>query len=104
MSTGCNRLISDNKAVLLQSTDDFIAHMGWETKEKETLPVQQELFPDLSEEGKQIFSALERSGSMHVNKLAIELNTPVPELFMTLLELEVKNLVESLPGGMYKLT
>ena len=40
---------------------------------------------------------------MQVNAMSIELNTPVPELFMTLLELEMKELVEALPGGMYGL-
>ncbi|MFA7493925.1 MAG: hypothetical protein WCZ43_10480 [Proteiniphilum sp.] len=40
---------------------------------------------------------------MHVNTLAIELNIPISELFMTLLELEVRNIVTSLPGGMYQL-
>ena len=103
MSAGCNRLISDNKALLFQSIDSFISHMGWEPEEKQPLPVQQELFPDLSEEESIIFEKLSKTGSMHVNTLAVELNIPVSELFMTLLELEVKNIVTSLPGGMYQL-
>ena len=40
---------------------------------------------------------------MHVNLLAIELNIPVTDLFFTLLELEMKNVVKALPGGVYKL-
>jgi DNA processing protein len=40
---------------------------------------------------------------MQVNTLAIELNIPVTELFLTLLEMEMKHIVESLPGGMYQL-
>ena len=40
---------------------------------------------------------------MQVNTLAIELNIPVTELFLTLLEMEMKNIVESLPGGIYQL-
>ncbi|NLI99805.1 MAG: DNA-protecting protein DprA, partial [Bacteroidales bacterium] len=34
---------------------------------------------------------------------SIKLDTPVSELFMTLLELEMKELVQALPGGMYDL-
>ena len=101
MSIGCNKLISDNKANLFQSIDSFMLHMGWEAEEKPVMPVQQELFTDLSEEEAIIVEKLRRAGSMHVNTLTIELNTPVSELFMTLLELEVKNIVTSLPGGMY---
>ncbi|MDR2816165.1 MAG: DNA-processing protein DprA [Proteiniphilum sp.] len=103
MSAGCNRLISENKALLLQSINGFISHMGWDESEKQPLPAQQELFPDLSEEETIIFEKLRKAGPMHVNTLAIELNIPVSELFMTLLELEVKNIVTSLPGGMYRL-
>ena len=40
---------------------------------------------------------------MHVNALSIELNISVTELFMTLLELEMKNIIEALPGGIYQL-
>lgn len=103
MSTGCNRLISDNKAILLQSIDGFVSHMGWEPEEKQPLPAQQALFPDLSEEEAVIFEKISKAGPIQVNTLAIELNIPVSELFMTLLELEVKNIVTSLPGGMYRL-
>ncbi|NLX66782.1 MAG: DNA-protecting protein DprA [Bacteroidales bacterium] len=104
MSVGCNKLISENKANLFQSIDSFISHMGWEENKKVVLPTQQELFPDLSEEEVLVCEKLKMAGATHVNTLAIELNIPVSELFMTLLELEVKNIVTSLPGGMYQLT
>src|SRR5690554_7278651 len=105
MSDGCNRLVADNKALLLQSTEKFIAHMGWaepRTDMKEE-PRQRELFPGLTEEEQRVADALTRSGAMQVNTMAIELNTPVPELFMLLMELEIKELVHALPGGMYAL-
>src|SRR5690554_3587465 len=104
-SDGCNRLVADNKALLLQSTGQFIAHMGWaeaETKKKEE-PRQGELFPGLTEEEQKVMSSLARTGAMQVNMLAIELDTPVAELFMILMELEIKQLVHALPGGMYEL-
>ena len=103
MSSGCNRLISDNKALLLQHADDLMTHMGWAVESKEREPKQQELFTDLSPEEEKVCHALNATGSMQVNALAIALNIPVTELFMTLLELEMKNVVLSLPGGMYKL-
>jgi DNA processing protein len=100
---GCNRLIADNKAVLLQETDDFLQHMGWDSDKKAARPKQRELFLNLTDEEERIFNALNKVDSMQVNMLAIELNTPVSELFFTLLELEMKNIVQALPGGMYKL-
>lgn len=103
MSSGCNRLISDNKALLLQQVDDLMAHMGWvaETKVKE--PKQQELFADLTQEEEKICKAISNTGSIQVNALAIALDIPVSVLFMSLLELEMKNVVVALPGGMYEL-
>lgn len=103
MSIGCNRLISENKALLLQSIDSFISHMGWESVKETAIPVQQSLFHDLTDEEALIYEKIKSAGTIHVNTLAIELNIPVPELFMVLLELEVKNNVKSLPGGMFEI-
>jgi DNA processing protein len=103
MSIGCNQLISDNKAVLLRGSDHFISYMGWEEDAKPALPVQKEIFPALSDEEEKLFNLLSNRGAVQVNTLAIELNIPVTELFLILLEMEMKHIVESLPGGMYQL-
>lgn len=103
MSAGCNRLIADNKAVLLQDTKSFLDQLGWSTSAKPAQPKQRELFLNLSEDEEKVFNALNGTDGMQVNMLAIALNAPVSELFMTLLELEMKNIVQALPGGMYKL-
>ena len=103
MSTGCNQLISDNQAVLLRGSEHFISHMGWEQESEPALPVQKELFQELSGDEEKVFNSLSLRGAMQVNTLAIELNIPVTELFLTLLGMEMKNIVKSLPGGMYQL-
>jgi DNA processing protein len=61
------------------------------------------LFLNLNEEEEKVFNVLNNTESIHVNLLAIELNIPVTDLFFTLLELEMKNVVKALPGGVYKL-
>ena len=101
-SIGCNRLISTNRAILLQDVDGFVNHMGWDASAKPQ-PKQKELFLQLTETEEKVFDALNKTESIHVNMLAIELNIPVSELFFTLLELEMKNVVKPLPGGVYKL-
>lgn len=104
MSIGCNKLISENKALLLQSTEHFMNHMGWDNNKPEIeAPKQRELFLEFTKEEEKIYIALQKNGVMQVNALSIELNVPVTELFMTLLEMEMKNIIESLPGGMYQL-
>lgn len=101
-SIGCNRLIATNRAMLLQDVEGFINHMGWDASAKPQ-PKQKELFLQLTETEEKVFNALNNSESIHVNMLAIELDIPVSELFFTLLELEMKNVVKPLPGGVYKL-
>jgi len=103
MSAGCNRLIADNQAVLLHSAKQFITLMGWEREKKAEKPKQRELFTSLSAEEEMICSLLGLHETMQVNNLSVELNIPVTELFLTLLELEVKNMVKALPGGVYRL-
>lgn len=104
MSTGCNKLISDNKAILLQNTDHFLSTMSWDDDAVSSKrPIQIELFPELTEEEEKIFNLIKQNGPMQVNTISIGLNVSVTELFMTLLELEMKNIIEALPGGMYQL-
>ncbi len=102
-SIGCNRLIADNKAALLHDAKNFAEQLGWSHTAKHIKPKQRELFVNLSAQEEKIVNALNSAEGTQVNILAIELDTPVSELFMTLLELEMKNIVQALPGGMYKL-
>lgn len=102
-SSGCNNLIAANKAVLLQHAGGFMRQMGWNATAEPNHPRQKELFPNLTETEEKVYNALSGVESMHVNRLGIELNLPAPELFFTLLELEMKNVVKALPGGVYKL-
>lgn len=101
-SVGCNKIITENKAVLFQDIESFLKQMGWNNDVK-TEPKQRELFIDLNEDEKRVVDILYNKDSIQVNLLALELNTPVTDLFFTLLELEMKNVVKALPGGLYKL-
>lgn len=104
-SAGCNNLIADNKAALLASTESFIRQMGWgDFRDKSTsrMPVQRELLLDLTDEERAIYNALAEE-DMQVNILAIRVNIPVSKLFFTLLDMEMKRIIKSLPGGIYRL-
>ena len=104
MSVGCNKIISENKAILLQDSKQFLLHMGWsDDKVVNAVPKQRELFQDLTDDEENVYNILQKNGSMQVNTLSIELNVPITELFMILLEMEMKHIIESLPGGMYQL-
>lgn len=102
-SEGCNQLIANHKADILISTEQFIQQMNWdnEKSKKTKLPKQQQLFIDLNEEEQQIIDKLSTEGAKHIDQLAKELAIPAFQLFSTLLELEMKGILKTLPGSIY---
>ncbi|MCH5328521.1 MAG: DNA-processing protein DprA [Coprobacter sp.] len=99
-SKGCNRLIFENKAALITSTDDFIDAMCWERPAGK--PVQQELFPELDATQLLLLDILQEKGECHINQLSIQADIPAAQVLAALLDLEFVNLVRSYPGGLYR--
>lgn len=102
-SAGCNRLISDNKAVLVQNAEEFVQAMGWVSDAPKPVSVQRSLFPDLSEDETRIVQLLAQRDELHINTLMVETNIPIHRMSSLLFELEMKGVVKALVGGQYKL-
>ena len=107
-SSGCNRLIFENKATLLTGAQDFCLAMGWtdDVEHRKALSegVQQELFSDLyTTEEQTVLQALANDDSKQINVLAVETNIPVGQLSSLLFSLEMKGAVKMLVGGKYRL-
>lgn len=106
-SEGCNRLIQSNSAGLITSAEDFVKAMGWETecnlRKQMNEGLQQELFPDLTEEEQRIVKALAGTDSKQMNILAVETALPISKLTSLLFGLEMKGVVRLLSGGCYRL-
>ncbi len=102
-STGCNQLIRNNSASLTTCANDLIEAMQWQTIEAKKQPRQKELFPDVTPEEMQILNAIKAHDEIHINALTTSLNLPVYQILSTLVELEFKGLVHSLPGCRYAL-
>lgn len=105
-SQGCNRLLRDNRAALLQSADDLVKAMGWPTRreqeQQKAVPQQGELFPELSEEEQAVLNALDRCDSKAINRLTVETNLPIQRISALLFEMEMKGWVKMLNGGLYR--
>ena len=103
-SAGCNKLIRENKASLIESADDLLRFMSWESVDKPAAnTIQTSLFADLSEPEEAIIGILRQfAEGINVNELAIQLNIPFSKLSSQFLEMEFKGLVKCLPGGMYR--
>jgi DNA processing protein len=101
-SQGCNRLIKENKAGLIQNATDFVQAMGWKSSSAKQI-IQRELFVSLTKEEESIVELLQNKEELHINTLAVQSNLSVSKVSVILFELEMKGIVRSLAGGQYRL-
>lgn len=106
-SEGCNNLIRSNRAGLITCAEDFVQAMGWkeevQIRQQLSQGLQQELFPDLTEEEQRIVKALAGTDSKQINILAVDTALPMGRLTSLLFNLEMKGIVRLLSGGCYRL-
>lgn len=102
-SAGCNMLIEDNRAILLQSAESFIKHMQWDVNKQISKPKQRQLFLELSTDEQAVYDLLATIESLHINLIANQTGISVSNLLSTLLTMEMKGIVRTIPGGSYQL-
>ena len=97
-SRGCNLLIKSHKAHMYESVKDLEYILRWD-KEKKT--VQGKLFEDLSEEENKVVNFIRHQGESHIDSISGHLNKSSAHLAATILNLELKGILKSLPGKRY---
>ena len=103
-SAGCNQLIQNNRAVLLQSAEELIKAMNWDVQPTAPATIQRQLFPELSDEESTICKLLEKHpDGLQINTLVVETNIPINRITGILFKLEMKGVIRTLAGGMYRL-
>ena len=105
-SRGCNNLIRRQQATLLTCAADLFDAMGWDNplkKDSKRKVVQQELFPDLTDEERALVNTLKDVDDKHINQIAIDANIPYSRASMILFDLEMKGIVRALGGARYKI-
>ena len=102
-SAGCNYLIKTNKAMLLTDAEQFAEEMGWQaapTKKK----MQRELFVELSAEEQIIYDTLKTKDTCNIDELYLTSGLSSSTTAAAILNLELQNIIISLPGKLYKLS
>lgn len=99
-SRGCNRLIANGRAHMLDSADDLISLMGWETRAHEG--EQGELPLELSPAEKAVLQILEMRGDTTAADIGEILSLRQSELAATLIKMEFRGLITALPAGRYR--
>jgi DNA processing protein len=104
-SAGCNYLIKSNKAVLLTETDELLQLMGWKDtgKHKKDKKSQREIFIELSADEKIIIDILKEKESVHIDEINIRSGLSSSAVAAAILNLELQNVILSLPGKLYKI-
>ncbi len=103
-SKGCNRLIKDNKAALFTSAEDVAKMLNWDLdlKQKKSKTIQKQLFVELNSNEQKVYDYLLKNGKQLLDIIAIECAIPIYKLAPLLLQLEMKGVVQPLPGKLFE--
>ncbi|MCH8902993.1 MAG: DNA-protecting protein DprA [Bacteroidetes bacterium] len=101
-SSGCNRLLKNNKASMLESAHDLAYLMGWE-QNKKSPGKQIKLLLNLTSNEKKIVDYLQNSSGEHIDRISLATQLSVSQTASVLLNLELSNVVKCLPGKQYLL-
>ncbi|MFK8060646.1 MAG: DNA-processing protein DprA [Polaribacter sp.] len=101
-SRGCNNLIKNNKAHLLNSASDIVKMLNWDIQEKPKT-IQKQLFIELNENEQKIYDLLHDKGQQVLDIISLECNIPIFQLSSILLQMEMKGVTKPLPGKLFEL-
>src|SRR6218665_2961531 len=103
LAEGCNGLIKQNRAGLVESAADVLAAMQWQQENKTSKKTQQiPLLIQLNEDEKLIVGLLSEKRSAHMDEICQATRLPVSKVSGLLLQLEFSNLVKSRPGKIFE--
>jgi DNA processing protein len=100
-SEGCNRLIQQNKAALVNNARDVITLMEWLPKKKKA-PVQAALFTELMPEEQLLLDLIKSKGKISIDDLCVQSKWSQGKVAGLLLNMEFSGVVRSLPGKVYE--
>ncbi len=100
-SQGCNNLIKTQKANVLTSAADLIYILNWDL-EKETKPVQKQLFVTLDNEEQKVYDYLLKTGKEVMDIIALHCDFPIHRISGLLLNMELKGVIRPLPGKLFE--
>ena len=101
-SLGCNKLLYDHKASIIDSIPGLIFSLGYQKNKPNKQSQQMQMDLHLSADEKLVYNELSK-GEQTIDDLFFYTKISVSKLALVLLDLEFKNLVKSLPGKKYAL-
>ncbi len=105
-SIGCNNLIRQNKAALVQGAGDIRYFMNWMQTDrnlKQPQSIQKSLFVELSANEKTIYDILSEKDGCGIDEICISSNLSISKAAEALLNMEFAGILRTLPGKIYRL-
>jgi DNA processing protein len=102
-SRGCNHLIQHNKAIMLTDAQHLLQALGWEAHKERKKQAQKALFVELTAAEKLIVNILQQKETTHIDEINLRSGLSTSTVAASILNLELNNLLQSLPGKLYKL-
>lgn len=102
-SAGCNKLIRENKAMLLDDPEQLIETLGWNEHQLRKHALQKEMFVELLEEEKKIVEVLRKNEFAGLDELNFFTGLSSSAVAASVLKLELQGIIKTLPGMRLKL-
>jgi len=87
---------------MLTSAADLIYLLNWEVGEKEKKTIQKQLFVELDDTEKSIYTYLQKEGKQILDSIALDCQLPIFKVSSTLLNMEMKGVIRPLPGKLFE--
>lgn len=101
-SAGCIKLIQQNKASIYTTTSQLLENLGWQQKSK-IVKQQTELFIELTSDEQIIIDIIKHKDAASIDEIFNKSSLSSSAVAAAILNLEMQNVLISLPGKMYKL-
>ncbi|MBL7699683.1 MAG: DNA-protecting protein DprA [Chitinophagaceae bacterium] len=102
-SAGCNRLIKEQKAVMLDDPGEFLDIMGWDNREIKRDVFQKMMFPELNADEIRVLEFLRKQDLTAMDDLTFSSGLSSSAVATALLNLEMLGLLKALPGKHFRL-
>ena len=103
LSRGCNNLIKNNIAQLINNGKDFMRALSWEEKAPKERQIQKALFIDFTADEQKIVEVIMDSKEHSIDEISLSSKITISKTASLLLGLEFKGAVKSLPGKLYRI-
>jgi DNA processing protein len=96
-SSGCLKLIRENKAILFTSTEQLLETLNW-VPQKDAKTKQLELFQTLTKEEQLVIEIVQNESMISMDELYIKTGYGNSKMASIILNLELLNIIQSMPG------